>query len=341
MRILIITNINYKAKNLIPIGWNIMPSMFKKFGHEVEALGKYNQWNFYFKYLKFKPDIIVSSWVPAGFIPALFKKAALISCPIVHLWDDYYTEMMTNYPSFLVGFMEDYTARNSNYIATVLISNGKRAKEMKKPVFLMPYGVTGGNKKTELNLAKLKTRKSNLIAIYSGEQNKWKRVDRIINAVKGQACDLFLLGTINPELQALAKGHKNIHFIGFVNPKEIISILKQADILVNTANHDISMKFLDYISAGKPILAYDDRPANFFKHKETAYLTRDFKQGIKELIENKKLRKKLSSNIKSVKLYSWDQVAKIHLMLYKNIIEKKNLKKFETSYYHIQPWKKE
>ena len=96
------------------------------------------------------------------------------------------------------------------------------------------------------------------------------------------------------------------------------------------------MKFLDYISAGKPILALDGRPKNFFKHKETAFLTKDFKAGLIELIKDEKLRKKLEKNIKSIRLYSWEEVADIHLKLYKEILSgNKKLEEFKTDYYHI------
>ena len=130
-------------------------------------------------------------------------------------------------------------------------------------------------------------------------------------------------------------GHKNIHFMGLVNQGEILGVLKQADILVNAADHDISMKFLDYIKAGRSILATNKKPANFFKHKETAYLTDNIKDGLIELIKNEKLRKNMERNMKSIKIYTWDEVADIHLKFYNNILLKKELEEFETSYYHV------
>lgn len=336
MKIMFITNCKETDYDKPPISWNFLPYRWKKKGIDVLGVGKYDLHKFYFMYRKFKPDIIVTSWVPAAFIPVFFKKIGLIGCPIVHRWEDYYTEMMTNYPRFLVRFMESFSAKNADYIITILKTIEKRAKDMGKIVFLLPYGIVPGNKKTKINLNALKTKKNNLKVVYAGSQEKWKRVDRIVQAVKGLDCDLFLFGGINPELQKLADDHKNIHFMGYVNPEEIMSVLKQADILVNTADTDTCMKLLDYAYAKKPILSFKGRSQDLFRHSETSFLTKDFRKGLAELIKNKKLREKLAENLKKIRLFSWDEVADIHLELYKKIINKENLKKFETGYYHVQ-----
>ncbi len=301
------------------------------------GIGKSELHKFYFKYLKFKPDIIVGTWVPAIFIPLLLKKIGLVKCPIVHIWSDYYSESMTNYPYFVVRFMEKFSAKNPDYIITVLKTIKDNCEKLNKTVFFLPFGITPGNKKTKINIDKLKTKKNNLNIIYLGDlASEYKRVDRIIEAAKGVDCDLFLFGNeVLPKLKEIAEDHKNIHFMGWVNSEEVQSVLKQGDILVNTANHDICMKFLDYIRAGKPILALNDRPGNFFKHKETAYLTDDFKKGLLDLINDKSLRKKLSKNIKSINLYSWEQVADIHVEIYKRIVNGGDLTGFKTNYYHI------
>ncbi len=305
---------------------------------EMLGLGKYDFSKFLYHYFKFKPDIIVSDWVPAGFIPVFFKKLGLVKCPIVHRYEDYYVESMTNYPPWLVGFLENFTVKNADYVITVLPTLYERIKDKRKNVFLLPYGTTPGNKKSKINLSKFKTKKTNVSVIYAGEiNNKFKRIDKIIEAAKDTPCDLFLFGEEpGEEVKKWMGGHKNIHFMGWADSEELQSILVQGDILVNTANHDISMKFLDYIKAGKTILAINDRPKILFKHKETAFLTDDFKGGLIELIKDKKLRKKIEKNMKKIKTYTWEQVADIHLDLYNKIIfGEKNLDKFKNSYYHI------
>jgi glycosyltransferase involved in cell wall biosynthesis len=138
--------------------------------------------------------------------------------------------------------------------------------------------------------------------------------------------DLFLLGEINYELREMAKNQKNIHFLEPVPSQEVLSILKQADLLINTSDQDSNFKFFEYIRAGKPILAYDGRPGLIFKHKTNAYLTQNFGIGVMELSKDKKLRKKLSKNVKQLKnqyVFTWEEVAKKHLTVYKEILANK------------------
>lgn len=299
-------------------GWNLFPSLFTKKGENVFGIGKYELYKFYFKYLKFKPDIIIVSWVPASLIPIIFKKIGLVKCPIVLDWGDYYADMMTNYPRFIVKLMEDFTFKNADGITTVSKMNEKRARDFDKRVVYIPHGYFKSNIKTKINLDKLKTEKNNLKIIYLGEQSKWKKVDEIILAVKDLKCDLFLFGKTNPEFEKIAS--ENVHFIGYIDELEVREILKQGDILVNTSNQDCNFKFFEYISVGKPILAYDGLPANILKHKENAYLTKDFRQGLIELITDKKLRKKLKKNVKKIKTYSWDEVTEFHLNFFRDIL---------------------
>jgi len=323
MKIMFVTlNPSYKYDQPKKSGWNLLPSLFTQKGIKVLGIGKYDLHKFYFKYLKFNPDIIIVEWPPSCFFVPFLKKFKLIKKPIILNWGDYYTEMMTNYPKFIVRFMENYAVKNVDYITTVSKKNEKIAKKIEKKVSYIPHGYFKTTKKTSINLDKLKTNKKNLKVIYLGEQTKWKKVDQIINAVKGLDCDLFLFGIPNSEFQKIAG--KNVHFMGYLPELEVRTVLKQADILVNTSNQDCNYKFFEYISVKKPILAYDGFPRNILTHKETAFLTKDFREGLIELIENKKLREKLKRNIKNIKVFSWDEITKKYIDVFEKLISQKN-----------------
>jgi glycosyltransferase involved in cell wall biosynthesis len=319
MKVMFVTNKSIYSINEGRSGWNMLTHIFKE-KFKIKCLRKQDLLFFYFHYLKFKPDLIVGSWVPAGIIPILFKLAGLVNCPIVHAWDDYYAEQMTKYPNFIVRLMELFAVKFSDYITTMSKYNQGIAEHMGKKVFFIPHGVSMEKNKTKINLDKLKVETKNIKAIYLGEQSKYKKVDEIIKAVNGLNCDLFLFGKTNEEFREIAS--KNVHFMGYVDPREVFSILEQADILINPSDQDSNFKFFEYIRVGKPILCFNGRPKFLFKHKENAYLTKDFKLGLKELIENKKLREKLEKNLKKMKTLTWEQVAEEHIKVYKEAIKK-------------------
>jgi glycosyltransferase involved in cell wall biosynthesis len=316
------TNPKYKYDVPNKSGWNMLPSTFTQRGMNVLGLGKYDLHKFLFKYFKFKPDLIIVEWVPSSTIPIFFKKLGIVRCPIILNWGDYYAEMMTNYPRFLVKAMEDYAVKNVDYITTVSKRNEEIAKKYGKKVYYIPHGVFESKIKSKINLDSLKTKSKNLKVIYLGEQTKWKKVDQIIQAAQNANCDLFLFGETNHEFAELAKEHKNIHFMGYIPELEVQSVLKQADIFVSTSDQDCNYKFFEYIRVGKPILTYDGLPAKLFTHGEDAFLTRDFKKGLIELLTNDKLREKLERNVKKIKTFTWGEITDKYISLFEKIISK-------------------
>lgn len=263
--------------------------------------------------------MVVSSWVPAGFVPAFLKKIGIIKIPLVHCWDDYYQIQMTNYPSLLVGFLEKFTVKNADVITTISRYNESKARDMKKEVYFIPNGVDPRIKKSKINLDYLKTAEKNLKVVYLGDQfSKFKKVDKLILDVKDLKCDLFLLGKINKELVPLA--NKNIHFMGPIKQEEIFNVLKQADILVNPADMDHNLKTIEYIRAGRPIIMMDGKSRYIFEHKKNAFLTNDLADGLKVLIGDEKLREELEENVKKIPTMTWKEVADAHLKIYSKII---------------------
>ncbi len=323
MKILYIDNEPTSDRNILPpYSQSYIPFYLGK-KVNLRGVGKPDWVKFLSIYSEFKPDLIIVEWVPASLIPLFLRRMGVINCPITLNWGDYYAEMMDNnlkHPKFIVKLMEDYTIKNVDFITTVSRRNEKIAQKKGKTVFYIPHGVFSKYKKTKVNLEKLKTKKENISVIYLGEQSKWKKVDKIIEAVKGLPCDLFMFGKTNPDFQKIAS--KNVHFMGYVDKFEVKPILKQADILVNTSNQDCNYKIFEYINVGKAILAYDGLTNNILQNGENALLTKDFKKGLIELIKNKKLREKISKNIKSYKTYTWEELADQYVKVYEDMLSK-------------------
>jgi glycosyltransferase involved in cell wall biosynthesis len=304
-------------------GWDLLPSLFNQKGINVLGIGKSDWLQFYSAYKKFKPDLIIIEWIPASFIPLFYKKIKLIKTPILLNWGDCYADTLGRYNYPLLNFLENYVAKNSDYITTVskfIFSQAEKLGKISgKNLFYIPHGYFKNKTKTKINLNSLKSNPSNLKIIYLGEQTLYKQVDKIIYAVKGLNCDLFLIGNPNPDFQNIAGN--NVHFINRIDESEVYSVLNQADILVNTSNMDFAFKLFEYIRIGKPILAYDGMPAFLLTHKENAFLTKNFKEGITELIKNKTLREKLARNVKKIKTFTWDEIADKHIEVYKKILK--------------------
>lgn len=299
----------------VPWGLTSDVYFFRKFGNEVRVITKRSFWKFYIEYLRFKPDIVVATGI-AGFIPSFFKKIGLLRKPIVHMWDDYYGEQMGKKWGALPSYLEMFAVLNSDYVTTMSKYNEVKAGILGKKVFFVPHGVQPNVKPTEIKL------KGKVKVVYIGDQSRYKQTDKMIEAVRGLDCELYLFGKPNPEFQKSAG--KNVHFMGFIPADEIPSVLKQADILINPSDQDSSFKFFEYIMAGRPILAFKGRPGYLLTHRENAFLTNNLPEGIKMLVKDKKLRHEIGKGAEKLSkeiTLTWEQVARKHLELYKRILK--------------------
>ena len=171
--------------------------LFREAGNEVRIITKKNFWKFYFEYLRFKPDIVVSTGVIA-FIPSLFKKIGLLRKPLIHMWDDYYGEAMGKKWGSWPAYFEMFSILNADYITTVSRYNETKAKNLGKKVIYIPHGVQEKIKKTAVNLT------GKVKIVYIGEQSEIKQTDKMILAANESDCDLYLFGKPNPEFQKIA-----------------------------------------------------------------------------------------------------------------------------------------
>lgn len=294
--------------------WHFLPLYFKKGGHKVLHIIKKDWRKFPLTYIKFKPDIIISTGF-IGIIPILFRKLRLVKCPIIHDWNDYYTEI--HGPRIGIAkaaFLEAYIIENSNYITTPSRYLFEKARIYEKKARFIGHGENLNLNQKKANL------KGKFKLIYVGDQNKYKKVNRIIEAVNGLNCELYLAGTINESLLKIAP--KNVQFLGKIPYNKVGAYIKAADVCVITADQE-NLKLHEYAKAGKVILAYKGRISYFLTHLENAYICEDLRQGLIKLMKNPKLRKKLEKNIKKLPTSSWNKIAEEYLTFLKDIIQKR------------------
>ena len=302
--------------------FRLLADLFQKLGCEVDYLLKKDLKRVYLRYLKFKPDVVISVH-EEGPLPTLLKKLRLIKAPHVHDWCDDYTDINgRDYGVGFIAFCEYFTVANADFIITPSVYRKERCELWGKRVFYIPHGVDADfahQPPAEL--------RGDVKVVYAGEQSERKRVDKLIAAVDGLACDLYLLGETNEAYRAQAP--PNVHFMGYIDPSRIPSYLKAADILALTPDDDCTLKMFEYIKAGKAILATRGKPGYFLTHLEDAYLTDDLAKGLGELINNPDLRNRLAEEVRKTKVYTWEEVAQMWLDALNQAVEE----------YHASNWR--
>lgn len=290
--------------------WNFFQIYFKKFGNEIEVVQKNEIWKI-LKFSKINQYDILFTVQMTSFFPVLFKKLRLIKIPVIHYWADNYYQWGFG-GKWLRSRIENWIAKNADFNFTISRFREEKAKKLGiKKIKFFPQGVVEEFDKIKPS----KRLKGKIKVVYGGEISRKKGVDKVIEAAKFvKEADFYIFGNVRKDIKPTLKNlQKNVHVFNQVSHKELISYYKAADVLIFATDNDSTLKMYEYIKAGKPILALNNKVKYVLKHKETAYLTDDLSQGLKELAKNKKLGDKISKNLKKCNIYTWDEVSRMYL----------------------------
>lgn len=311
MKIQIISH-NEEVDPPIKMRWHWLPLYFAKLGHEVDHIFKQDWKLFYLRYLKFKPDILISVG-PIAFIPALFKKLHLIRCPLVYDWTDDNVDINgKEYGLTKMALYEFFAIDHADCVTTPSRFSYERCKLWQKDAYYIPHGVGDFGKVEPIYFDNGKVK-----VFYGGELSRRKRVDKLVEAVRGKDCDLYLFGKLDKDFMINAPS--NVTYMGSVDQDVLPRILKAMDILILTSDDDSTLKMFEYLRASKPILGIRGKLNYFLTHMENAYLTDDLSKGLDVLINNSELRGKLAEGAKKVQIDTWEEVAEEYLSVLEKV----------------------
>lgn len=162
--------------------------------------------------------------------------------------------------------------------------------------------------------------------VYAGRLLKSKGVGDLISFAKEiQEADFIVAGdgALLKKFKKEAGGIKNIKFLGGIEHKEVIRLLKNSDIFVYPSRHSEGLP-MALVEAGESKMAVvatnTGAISEIIKDGVTGILikqgdSRAFKEALIRLVEDKKLRDSLSKKLYefTVKTFSWDRAANLVL----------------------------
>jgi glycosyltransferase involved in cell wall biosynthesis len=276
----------------------------EQFGHRVihaDCAGWRLSWAMLRMLRREKPDVVVGQHGGA-MLAAVWRRTGLIACPVVHAWDDYYAEQSL-LPAWFVWPLEKLSVTGADHITSVSRYNVHLAERWGKPATFIPHGVTPDQRPGPMVLESPR-----LKVVYLGDQSLYKGMTKLMEAMRGAEAELFMVGTVNPALQSLAPA--NVRFMGRIPPEEVLSVLSQADVLVNPSDQDSNFKLQEYIRAGKPILGVTGRMEWAFEHGRTAWICSDLAEGLARLAADPALRERLAAGARSLSYLTWEQTVR-------------------------------
>ena len=279
-----------------------MPPLLAARGWEVLHLSK-ARWREFFPALKrFHPRAVVSAG-PIGFLPAVCRRLGILRVFLVHDWLDDYAENMGHlygYP--VMSRLEKLAVTGADLVTSPSQFRTEKARRWGKKACFIPHGV-----EEHFERIPPKNLPGAVRVGYVGIANRAKRVDRLVEAARGLACDLYLIGPAETEL--IRNAPANAHFLGEVPPGEVPGYVKAFDIAALTMDNDSCVKMSEYIRARCPIVALSGRVARALQAGEEALIVDDLREGIARLIADPGLRAALSAALGRRETFTWPEVA--------------------------------
>lgn len=265
-----------------------------------------------------KNDILISMGFKPGIFAALFKK--IKPRMVIHDWADAYAEIQASkniatrllFPLF--DLLEKYIIESSDFVITHSMFNKNKAEKLGKNTKYIPNGV---DKKIFANLdgEKIKRNYDKPIVLYIGGIANFKNTQILTKAVDGLDCCLLIIGAYSEKFKKNIPN--NAFFLGEKRREKIPPYVDAAEICCSPVDWDGNLKVCEYLYLGKPIITITGKPELIFKNRENALICKptvpDFRNGIKELLNNQSLREKISRNARKFKIYDWSELAKIYV----------------------------
>ena len=184
------------------------------------------------------------------------------------------------------------------------------------------------------DFSKLKTidiKKTKPAVIFVGGMTKLRGINELLDAFdKLDDCELWLLGPISDKSleKRILNSTKNVRYMGVVEPYEVFSYIKEADIGIITfleaPNHiqTLATKPFEYMACGKPIIMSNfDYWKNTFE-ESSLYVdpsnSNDISDKITSLLSNKSLIDIMSTKNKNLSKnkYNWENECEKLIELY-------------------------
>ena len=318
-----------------------LTSFLKKNSHDVEIISSENTFTIPIKGLK-NPSFMVSSFLKTKFkkhqdivhahnIPAAFAMKNTSGKKILSL-HGVFSQQIDQLHGKTTGNISKKYEQDALTWADAITVISKEAFDYYTSLGYKVFQVPNALDIT--SLSQNEDRRFPKQVIFAGRLSVEKGIDALIEIGKKLPSDiqLMILGT-GPEEQKiknLAKNQKNIHYLGYQNKENTISLIRGSDILIQPSlKEGISSTILESMACGTVVIASNVGGNTELIENRINGIIKDpndsncFVEEIITLFDNAKLRQSLENQARNtVKKYDWNQVGNLYLNIYESVLDK-------------------
>ena len=172
--------------------------------------------------------------------------------------------------------------------------------------------------------------------VYVARLSKEKGILNVLDIIKDLPADIHLIivgsGVEEPTVKQTAKEYSNVHFLGYLENKKAIEIIRGSDILIQSSLMEggISYTLLEAMACKIPLVCTDvGGGKDILQHMENAFLIKpnspaELLNAIVDLMSDSDKRDKLATQaFKDVQKFDWSQVGLEYLKIYQELSNSK------------------
>lgn len=277
---------------------------------------------------RIKPDILISDSVfnisiPFYIMSRILKIPLVIYCRELELEIVKYTHTPFKYIHIPLRFLRRFAIRKSELV--VAIDEGLKEyfeKEISREVYLIPTSINFEEFKLKNIRSELRLPVDNKLILYMGSLLKYRRLDLLLkafNRIRAENLKLILAGPRTGNIEYLNELIEKLNLKGSIIllpwlPYSLVpSLICSCDVCVDpwprggAEEFQVSLKIVEYMAAGKPVLAINTKGNRFIvKNGQNGLLAepnvQDFSKKLLLLLEDSDLSNKLGQNaLKTIK----------------------------------------
>ena len=318
-----------------------LANFLKNNGHEVEIISSENTFTIPIKGLK-NPSFMISSFLKTKFkknqdivhahnIPAALAMKNASGKKILSL-HGIFSQQIDQLHGKMTGNISKKYEKDALTWADAITVISKEAFDYYTSLGYKVFQVPNALDIT--SLSQNEDRKFPKQVIFAGRLSVEKGIDVLIEIGKKLPSDiqLMILGT-GPEEQKiknLVKNQKNIHYLGYQNKENTISLIRGSDILIQPSlKEGISSSILESMACGTTVITSNVGGNTELIENGINGIIKDphdsnsFVEEIITLFDNTELRQSLENQARNtVKKYDWNQVGNLYLNIYESVLDK-------------------